>query len=111
MKLLLDENVSDRLLRRLGDLYPGSEHVCTSGFGGAEDELIWEYAKQHGFHIVTQDSDFSDRTQLYGAPPKVIWLKCGNAPTRVVERILRENAQALAELDANPELHIIELFA
>ena len=111
MKLLLDENISDRLVRRLADLYPDSDHVCTSGLGGAEDELIWEHAKQHGFYIVTQDSDFADRVQLYGAPPKVILLKCGNAPTRLVERILRENAQVLAELEADPGSHIIELFA
>lgn len=109
MKLLLDENISDRLLRRFDGLYPGSEHVCSLGFGGGEDAAIWEYAKQHGFYIVTQDADFVERIELYGAPPKVIWLRCGNAPTREVERILRANAKALAELETNPDLHIIEL--
>ena len=29
MKLLVDENLSDRIVYRIGDLYPKSEHVRT----------------------------------------------------------------------------------
>lgn len=111
MKLLLDENISDRLLKRLSDLYPGSEHVVTAGFAGMDDAVIWDYAKKHGFHIVTQDADFADRIELYGAPPKVIWLRCGNTRTSEIERVLRQNAKALADLESNTDLHIIELFS
>ncbi|MEG4406901.1 DUF5615 family PIN-like protein [Microcoleus sp. MON1_C5] len=31
--------------------------------------------------IVTQDADFTERSWLYSSPPKVVWLRCGNAPT------------------------------
>jgi len=41
---------------------------------GATDAALWEYAKDHGFAIVSKDNDFRQRAFVYGAPPKVIWL-------------------------------------
>jgi len=35
-------------------------------------------AKVNDYIIVTRDSDFHELGTLYGAPPKVIWLKTGN---------------------------------
>ena len=37
MKLLLDENLSPRLLRKLESAYPGSEHVQGLGLQGRDD--------------------------------------------------------------------------
>ena len=62
MKLLLDENLSDQIIRRIVDLYPNSEHVKTLGLTNTDDELIWEYAKANGFVIVSKDSDFHQRS-------------------------------------------------
>ncbi|MEB3217215.1 MAG: DUF5615 family PIN-like protein [Nostocales cyanobacterium 94392] len=42
---------------------------------------IWEFAKNQEFCIVTQDADYAERSRLYGSPPKIIWLRCGNALT------------------------------
>jgi predicted nuclease of predicted toxin-antitoxin system len=33
---------------------------------------------------------------LLGSPPKVIWLRCGNQPTRVIEKLLRDHLEAIA---------------
>nr|WP_238361044.1 DUF5615 family PIN-like protein [Iningainema tapete] len=60
--------------------------------------------------IVTQDVDFAERSRLYGSPPKVVWLRCGNAPTKQVETILRSGAEAIQELLSNPSLHSLELY-
>jgi len=92
VKLLLDENPSDRLVASLADLYPGSEQILTLGLGGAGDDVVWEYARFHGFTIVSKDSDFFDRSVLTGAPPKVIWIRLGNCSTQEVERMLRSKA-------------------
>ena len=46
----------------------------------ADDLAIWNYAKEQGFVIVTKDSDFHELSLVFGNPPKVIWLKCGNKP-------------------------------
>jgi predicted nuclease of predicted toxin-antitoxin system len=58
MKLLLDENLSDRIIYKILDLYPGSKHVKTVGLINTDDAQIWEYAKINGFLIVSKDSDF-----------------------------------------------------
>jgi predicted nuclease of predicted toxin-antitoxin system len=89
VKLLLDENLSSRLVASLADLYPGSEQILTSQLGGVADDVVWEYARLHGFTIVSKDSDFFDRSILAGAPPKVIWIRLGNCSTQEVERVLR----------------------
>ena len=111
MKILFDENVSPRLAARLADLYPGSEHISKFGLKRAADALIWDYARQHGFCIVTQDEDYAELSDLFGAPPKVIWLRCGNTRTREVERILRQNVHRLTELENSADVHILEIFS
>lgn len=49
MKLLLDENLSDRIINKIVDLYPDSSHVKTLDLTNTDDALIWEYAKANGF--------------------------------------------------------------
>lgn len=70
MKLLFDQNLSPRLPQLLADIYPASVHIREIGLRDAEDVLIWEYAKAHGFAVVSKDSDFQQRSLLTGAPPK-----------------------------------------
>ncbi len=48
MKLLLDQNLSYRLLARLEGMFPGSTQVHRLGMEHADDELIWRLAKQEG---------------------------------------------------------------
>ncbi len=52
VKLLLDENVSDRIVQRIADLFPDSTHIKTVGLKEAEDRVVWEWARQHGFTAV-----------------------------------------------------------
>ena len=78
MKLLLDQNLSHRLVESLGDLYPDAIHVRSVGLPHAMDEDVWAYARKHGYTIVTKDGDFSGRAFLFGPLPKVIWIELGN---------------------------------
>jgi predicted nuclease of predicted toxin-antitoxin system len=78
VKLLFDENLSPRLVERLKDVYPDSQHVSDVELGSANDSAIWEYAKRYWFAIVSKDSDFAERGVLEGDPPKVIWIRLGN---------------------------------
>lgn len=91
MKLLFDENLSRRLVGTLADIYPESIHVEDVGLLGARDLQIWDYAAEHGFLIVSKDIDFYERSVLYGAPPKLIWLRIGNASVRDTAALLRDN--------------------
>ncbi len=88
MKLLLDQNLSHRLLQALNKFFPGSTHVRSEGLERATDAAIWDYAKTHGFAIVSQDADFQELAQLRGAPPKVIWLRSVNTSTEATRSLL-----------------------
>ncbi len=99
MKLLLDENLSDRLIYRILDLYPNSEHVKTLGLINTDDLIIWEYANVNNFVIVSKDSDFHQRSLLYGHPPKFIYLRIGNCPTSKIVQILRDNFNVICQFE------------
>jgi predicted nuclease of predicted toxin-antitoxin system len=70
MKLLLDENLSRRLVRRIADLFPDSTHLSTVGLLQAPDIDVWTYAKTNGFSIVTADADFYELATTLGLLPK-----------------------------------------
>ncbi|HEY7297133.1 MAG TPA: DUF5615 family PIN-like protein [Xanthobacteraceae bacterium] len=96
MKLLFDQNLSFKLCRQLADLFPGSSQVRLVGLDRADDRTVWESARTDGFTLVSFDADLADMALLLGSPPKVIWLRCGNQPTRVIEKLLRDHLEAIA---------------
>jgi predicted nuclease of predicted toxin-antitoxin system len=99
MKLLFDQNLSVRLCERLSDLFPESSHVRLLGLERANDRAIWDYARVNGLTLVSLDADFAEMAVLLGSPPQVIWLRCGNQATAVVESLLRSHAAAVAEFE------------
>lgn len=90
MKLFFDENLSPRLADILAHEYPGSTHVRNAGMRGADDSRIWDYCKEGDFVIVSKDTDFRERSFMEGYPPKIIWLDVGNAGTREIAELLRQ---------------------
>lgn len=88
MKLLLDENLSRRLVPFLQNDYPSSTQIALVGMERANDREVWEYAKANGFVIVTRDSDYYELSMIRGQPPKVIWLRTGNQPKALTIAIL-----------------------
>lgn len=78
MKLLLDENLSRRIVPFIQENYPGSTQVALIGLENTQDGIIRQYAIEHGYVIVTRDADFYDMNLVYGQPPKIIWLRMGN---------------------------------
>lgn len=109
MKLLLDENLPPKLLTALADLFPDSTHVHRIGLGSASDTEVWEFARTHGYTLVSKDSDFHELSLLRGYPPKVIWLKRGNCTTRQIEVILRNSASQIKAMADDPEAAILLL--
>jgi predicted nuclease of predicted toxin-antitoxin system len=95
MKLLFDENLSPKLVSRLSDLFPNSLHVRDVGMSATIDPIVWNYAKDNDFMIVSKDADMHDLSLVYGNPPKVIWLRLGNCSTLQVETLLRRDFNAI----------------
>jgi Uncharacterized protein conserved in bacteria len=110
VKLLFDQNLSPRLIRRLDDLYPDSNHVYLIGLDTSPDPVIWEYARDNEFIVVTRDADFSDLNVMLGFPPKVIWIRRGNCTTSEIETVLRSNYEAVQSLADDESVGILTLF-
>ena len=70
MRLLFDHNMSPRLIRLLADLFPDSDHLFFLKLHESEDPVVWDYAKANGFVITSKDSDFSNRSVLFGPSAK-----------------------------------------
>lgn len=95
MKLLFDENLSDRITRHLADRYPGSSHVKHHGLLSVDDRTIWDFAAKGDFTIISKDADFHQRSLLYGHPPKFIYLRLGNCTTREILQLLEREAAVI----------------
>ncbi|MEX2611253.1 MAG: DUF5615 family PIN-like protein [Gemmatimonadota bacterium] len=109
VKLLFDENLAQRLVHDLADLFPASSHIVTLGLIGAADHRVWEVARLDGYVLVTKDEDFHRLSVLRGAPPKVIWIRLGNCATADVARLLRFRAEHIHEFAADVESAILAL--
>ena len=91
-------------------LYPDSTHVYLIGLDAVPDLIIWEYARDNEFVIVTRDADFSDLNVLLGLPPKVIWIRRGNCTTSEIESMLWSNNEAVGSLAQDKGAGILTLF-
>ena len=89
MKLLLDQNLSDRIPAQVSGFFPGSGHVKTHGLDRDSDEVVWKFAQENAFTILTKDWDFHQMSLVRGFPPKVIFLKVGNCSTDSIVSLIR----------------------
>jgi predicted nuclease of predicted toxin-antitoxin system len=108
-RLLLDENLSPRLISALSEQFAGNMHVRDVQMKGRSDHQIWTFAADHGFTILTKDDDFRALSLLRGAPPKVIWLVVGNTSTAEIQRILMANATAIEAFITEPITSLLTL--
>ena len=110
MKLLLDQNLSPRLVAKLSCSFPDVTHVRDVELQCASDEVVWQYARQHGYSIVSKDSDFHQLAFLKGAPPKVIWVRLGNCSTDEIATLLVDAKEQVNDfiLDEESAFLIVE---
>lgn len=109
MKLLLDENLSRRLIPFLQHDYPGSNQVVLLGMESARDKEVWQKARDDGYVILTRDADFQELSLVWGQPPKVIRLKTLNQSRAATLKILLENKTVIAESLITNDLASVEI--
>jgi predicted nuclease of predicted toxin-antitoxin system len=109
MKLLFDQNLSDRLVGMLHAEFPGSEHVRHAGLATASDSAVWAFEAANGFAIVSKDADFQHRALLLGHPPKVVWIRTGNCPTSTIASLLRSRHADLLAFESDPTAAFLAL--
>lgn len=88
MKLLFDQNISPRILKKLPNELSEFQQVRFVGLEDTSDAQIFEFAKSNDFAIVTFDSDFVDLNAIRGTPPKIIYLNTGNLTTQSVSDLI-----------------------
>ena len=91
MKLLLDENLSRRLVPFLQHDYPGTSQVVLLGLESASDREVWQKAKDDGYVIVTRDADFQELSLVWGQPPKVVRLRTPNQTRAATLKLLLDH--------------------
>ena len=109
MRLLIDQNLSHRLVALLTVEFPDSKHVRDFGMSDASDPEIWQLATEGGFTIVSKDTDFQQRAVLRGAPPKVIWIRLGNCSTSDVVDHLRFHGADIQAFGVDPTASFLVL--
>ncbi len=109
MKLLLDQNLSRFLVGSLSEPFPGSAHVTALGLDTATDREVWQFAREHDYVLVSKDADFTDLAFVHGPPPKVVWLRIGNASTTEVRNVLMRAADAVAAFVENDQDSVLVL--
>ncbi len=110
LKLLFDQNISFRVIEKIKELFPASSHVAREGLEKASDEAIWLFAKEHGYTIVTKDSDFNDMAVLRGAPPYIVWIRSGNSRVEDIARLLIKYADEITHSFSRGSEKIIEIY-
>lgn len=110
MKLLFDENISYRVVKKIAYLFPDCENVGRVKLLGTDDFVIWEYAKKNDFAIVTFDEDFSELSLLKGYPPKVILLKTGNISKESLTQLFIDKREIILSFLENEDFGCLELY-
>lgn len=76
----------------------------------SDDKVIWSYARDEGFAVVTLDADFHEYSLLFGGPPLVIWLKCGNQPKSEILKRLLDSREVIERAALNSDIWCLEIY-
>ena len=106
MKLLLDENLSRRIIPALCQRFPGSSQVVLLGLERSTDEQLCDFAAENDFVPVSKDDDFSALVAVRGYRPKLIQIALGNVSNDEVLSALLGAADRLENALSQEEIGI-----
>jgi predicted nuclease of predicted toxin-antitoxin system len=110
MKVLLDANISWKLVNILGPVFGECTHVDLAGLKvPVKDKKIWDYALKNGYIIITKDNDFLDLLESKGFPHKVVLIRKGNNSKRILADLIIEEKQKIEDLQNN-EYGLLEIY-
>ncbi|HEX7457135.1 MAG TPA: DUF5615 family PIN-like protein [Ginsengibacter sp.] len=111
MKLLLDANISWRLILKLKLHFEDCFHVDHIGITvPAKDIEIWNFALSNNLIIVTNDNDFLNLAEVKGFPPKVVVLRTGNQSNNFIEGIVIKHKEDIDLLSQSDDYGFLEIF-
>jgi len=103
MKLLIDQNISKRIIESISDAFSESIHVTAIQTDTNTDMDIWNFAIKNQLTLVTTDSDFFDLNVISDKSPKIIYVQGEVISTNKMEWALRVNQETIEQfLSENP---------
>jgi len=109
MRLLLDQNLSFKLIDIITSAFPGSKHVNDFDLVRASDASVWSLAKENDFAIVSKDADFASPALLRGQPPKLIYIRIGNCTTDRIGQLLLDSNDVIKGFLGDPVESVLTL--
>ena len=111
MRLLIDANLSWRLVKLIKNDFPDVIHLVNTQLKeAASDTEIWNFASENDYTIVTNDDDFYLLTVSKGFPPKIILLKTGNQSTKYVAELLIKHKSDIENFTLSIDYGVLEIF-
>ena len=112
MKILIDQNISFRLIAHINQVLPNIHHVKTLGLINAPDYQIFRYARENNFDaILTLDEDFYNIVLAHGTPPKIIWLRLKNASVVTQAQHIMNNLLLIHHFFKDDKTDCLEIFS
>lgn len=110
MRLLLDENISWRLVAYLRPHCAAVVHVRDLSLDSSPDTSIWRYVREHGYDVLTKDEDFLRLVLAECFPPRVVAVQNAQVPVaRLAEFLLAQLPQLRGFLGEQKEFGFMVL--
>jgi predicted nuclease of predicted toxin-antitoxin system len=77
------------------------------GLRDAGDREIFDAGRANNVILLSKDADFVELVSRLGAPPKLIWLTCGNVSNEALQTLLTQRLDAALDVLRNDD--IVEL--
>jgi predicted nuclease of predicted toxin-antitoxin system len=99
-EIWIDAQLSPALAAWINRTYDdiNAQSVRAVGLRDAEDEEIFQVAREANIIMMSKDSDFLNLLDRHGPPPKVIWVTCGNTSNQRMRTILKQTLQPAVEM-------------
>jgi predicted nuclease of predicted toxin-antitoxin system len=110
MKLLFDQNISYRVVKKIIGTFPLAVSVSDVGLYEADDIPIWKYALKNDYTIVSQDDDFDNLYLAWGHPPKIIMVRTGNISNADLAQLLISRKDRIEIFMNNQNIGRLEIY-
>jgi predicted nuclease of predicted toxin-antitoxin system len=111
MIIWIDAQISPAIAPWMTENFPVTALALRDiGLRDAEDEEIFDAAKNADVVVMTKDADFLLLLDRFGMPPQILWVTCGNTSNARLRQILTATLPDAIELLNNGE-QLVEIKA
>lgn len=72
----------------------------------ARDRTIFHQAREANVVVMTKDVDFLMLQERFGAPPAILWVRCGNTSNAYLKQVLRRTFSDACKLIESGEIRV-----